>query len=454
VAPESWRGGLPITYRLGVGPARVRLTVEHHWNLTPVLNVVATLRGSSAPDEWIVRGNHIDGWVNGAGDPIAGMAAELEEARALGELYEQGWRPRRVYAGWDAEEPALLGSTEWAEHDGDELRQKAVAYINTDGNGRGYFGAGGSHSLERFINEVAKDVEDPETRLSVWKRTQAQVIRTGGPVQKREARERADLRIGALGSGSDYTPFVQHLGIASLNLGFGGEDGGGVYHSVYDTPAFYERFSDTSFEYGRALSQVVGLTVMRLASADILPYNFTNLAETIRGYVGEVKSLREEVAARIAETNRMIDEGVFTATTDPRDPLKAPGKEALAPHLNFAPLDNAVDSLTRAAAAYERTFAAATRQLPGAATLTRANAMPGRGATFTSGDRLPTPWYKHLLYAPGLYTGYGVKTLPGVREGIELRDWATVDREVTRLSRAIERAAGHIGQVTTILEGR
>ncbi|MCC6317119.1 MAG: M28 family peptidase [Gemmatimonadaceae bacterium] len=459
VAPESWRGALPITYRLGgAGPARARLTLEHNWTQTPVLNVVATLRGSTAPDEWIVRGNHIDGWVNGAQDPIAGMAAELEEARALGELYKQGWRPKRtiVYTGWDAEEPALLGSTEWAEHHAAELRQKAVAYINTDGNGRGYLGAGGSHSLERFINEVARDVEDPETRLSVWRRQQAAALRNGSPVQKREARERADLRIGALGSGSDFTPFVQHLGIASLNLGFGGEDGGGIYHSIYDTPQWFERFSDTSFEYGRALSQVVGLAVMRLASADVLPYQFNNLAETIRGYVGEVKALRDETAARAIETNRLLDDGTIAATADPKDPVKPPARAVTVPHLNFAPLDNAVDALTRAAADYERAFAAATRTPPAVPVLQRANAMlRDVERTFTSPEGLPKrPWYKHLLYAPGLYTGYGVKTLPGVREGIELTDWDTTNREVTRLSSAIAAAAAHIAAITTVLEGK
>ena len=459
VAPEAWRGALPITYRLGgSGPARVRLAVEHDWKLTPVYNVVATLRGATAPDEWIVRGNHIDGWVNGAQDPIAGMAAELEEARAMGELYKQGWRPKRtiVYAGWDAEEPALLGSTEWAEHHRDELRQKAVAYINTDGNGRGYLGAGGSHSLERFINEVAREVEDPETKLPVWKRLQAQVIRTGGPVQKREARERSDLRIGALGSGSDYTPFIQHLGIASLNLGFGGEDGGGVYHSVYDTPQWYERFSDTDYAYGRALSQVTGIAVMRLASADVLPYQFNNLAETIRGYVAEVKALRDEVAGRVAETNRMVDEGVFVATEDPKAPLTHPVREALPPHLNFAPLENAVDSLARMAARYERALGSALLGSTTALQHTRANAMlRDIERTFTSSEGLPKrPWYRHLLYAPGLYTGYGVKTLPGVREAIELKEWAAAEREVTRLSRAIEAASGQIAAIAATLEGR
>lgn len=457
VAPEAWRGALPLTYRLGPGPARVRLQLEFNWTLTPAYNVVAMLRGAQSPDEWVVRGNHIDGWVNGASDPLAGMIAELEEARALGELAKQGWRPRRtiVYAGWDAEEPALLGSTEWAEHHGPELKQKAVAYINTDGNGRGYLGAGGSHSLERFINGVARDVEDPETGLTVWKRSQAAVIRTGTPTERREARERADLRIDALGSGSDYTPFIQHLGIPSLNLGFGGEDGGGVYHSIYDSPAWFERFSDTTYVYGRALAQVVGTSVMRLANADLLPYEFTNLAETIRGYVSQLKTLRDETAERVAETNRMIDDGVFAATADPKEPLQPPKREALLPALNFAPLDNAVDSLARAAGRYDKASGEAISGGADAAAFGRANAMlRDTERMFTSPEGLPKrPWFKHLLYAPGLYTGYGVKTLPGVREGIEQKDWGTVEREVARLAGAIERAARHISAVAAILEG-
>jgi N-acetylated-alpha-linked acidic dipeptidase len=457
VAPEAWRGALPLTYRMGPGPARVRLAVEHNWNLAPAYNVVATLRGATLPDEWIVRGNHIDGWVNGAQDPIAGMVAELEEARALGELAKQGWRPKRtiVYAGWDAEEPALLGSTEWAEHHAPELKAKAVAYINTDGNGRGYLGAGGSHSLERFINEVARAVEDPETKLSVWKRLQAQTIRSGSAAAKREARTRDDLRIGALGSGSDFTPFVQHLGIASLNLGFGGEDGGGIYHSIYDTYQWYERFSDTSYVYGTALAKVVGIAVMRLANADVLPYQFTNLAETIGGYVTEVKAVRDEIASRIAETNRMLEDGVFAATEDPRAPLRSPAREPLVPHLNFADLENAVDSLTRSAARYERGLAAAMRRPPNEPTLGRVNAMlRDTERMFTSAEGLPKrPWYKHLLYAPGLYTGYGVKTLPGVREAIELKQWSVAERESARLALALRAAASHIATMAAMLDG-
>jgi N-acetylated-alpha-linked acidic dipeptidase len=468
VAPESWRGALPITYKLGPGPARVHLKLSFNWNLAPAYNVIARLRGSEFPDQWIVRGNHHDGWVNGAEDPIAGMAPELEEARALGELMKQGWRPRRtiVYAAWDAEEPALLGSTEWVEHNSDELRSKAAVYINSDGNGRGYLGVGGSHSLERFANEVARAIDDPESNVSAWKRLQARIIRDGGPGARREARERIDLRISALGSGSDYTPFLQHLGIASLNVGYGGSDGGGIYHSIYDDFAWYTRFSDTSFVYGRALAQTIGTMVMRLANADVLPYEFGNLAETIRGYVTEVKGVRDELAQRIAETNRQIDDRVFEVTKDPKRPETPPTKEALAPVLNFAPLDNAVDSLTRSAAAYETALGKA---LGGGATSNGdAGARARDAAAFkavndhliqaermlTSPDGLPKrPWYRHLVYAPGLYTGYGVKTLPGVREAIELKEWTAAEREIGRLAAALNRTATHIIDAARQLEG-
>ena len=459
MAPESWRGALPLSYRMGPSVAQVHLALEHHWNLTPTYDVIATLKGSTAPDEWIVRGNHFDGWVNGAEDPTAGMIAELEEARALGELGKQGWRPRRtiVYAAWDAEEPALLGSTEWAEDHEAELTRKAAVYINTDGNGRGYFGAAGSHSLETFINDVARDITDPETKLSVWKRMQAAQIVNGGPVQRREARERGDLRIGALGSGSDFTPFIQHLGVASLNVGYGGEDGGGIYHSIYDTYTWFERFSDTDYAYGRALAQTVGTAVMRLANADVLPYGFTNLAETIRGYATEIKGERDRMASDVAEKNRMVEEGVYKATMDPKAPQQLPTVAPLPPFLNFAPLDNAIDSLTRAAARYERALGSAVRgSLPNSEVLTRANGMlRDTERLFTSSEGLPRrPWYRHLLYAPGYYTGYGVKTLPGVREAVEQKRWADADREVLRLAHAIENGAAHIGAIAAVLEGR
>ena len=237
LAPEAWRGALPIPYHVGGGPAKVHIRVSFNWDMKPVHDVIARIPGAERPDEWVVRGNHHDAWVNGAEDPISGLVPLLEEARALGLLLKQGWKPKRtiVYCAWDGEEPMLLGSTEWAEAHADELRQKAVAYVNTDGNGRGYLGMAGSHTLERFVNDVARDVQDPEAKVSVWKRSQARALADAASAEDRkEIRQRPDLRLGALGSGSDYTAFIDHLGVASLNLGYGGEDDGGIYHSIYD----------------------------------------------------------------------------------------------------------------------------------------------------------------------------------------------------------------------------
>jgi len=360
-APAAWRGGLPITYRLGAGPAKVHLRVKSDWSLKTLYDVIAKLPGTTEADQWIIRGNHHDAWVNGAEDPISGLVAELEEARALGALYKQGWHPKRtiIYAAWDGEEPGLLGSTEWVETHADELKAHAVAYLNSDTNGRGFLDVEGSHSLEKFINGVAMDVEDPESGVSSWKRAQAARLLNGSPDARREARDREDLRIDALGSGSDYSSFIDHLGIASLNLGYGGEDQGGIYHSIYDDFYWFTHFSDTAFVYGRALAQVAGISVLRLANADLLPFAFTNLAETVQSYVKDLQSLRDRRAEQIAERNRQIEEGLFKFTSDPREPVIAPQRQQPAPQLNFAPLLNALDSLNHAASRYDKAYSRA-----------------------------------------------------------------------------------------------
>ena len=312
---------------------------------------MARIPGDTYPDEWIIRGNHHDAWVNGAEDPVSGTSALLEEARGLATLARQGWKPKRtiVLCVWDGEEEGLLGSTEWAEDHAEELRRKAAVYINSDSNGRGYLEVEGSHTLEKFINGVARDVEDPETKLPVWKRLQLWRIANpapSGPADRQEPRQRADLRIGALGSGSDYTAFLDHLGIASLNLGFGGEDGGGIYHSVYDDFYWYTHFSDTDFVYGRALAQTAGTAVMRLADAELLPYDFDDFTDTIRRYIDEVQKLAREKRDQIIERNRQIDEGLFAATDgSARTQTVPPPKEARPPFLNFAPLENGLAAL-------------------------------------------------------------------------------------------------------------
>ena len=463
LVPESWRGALPLTYRFGPGAARVHLAVQSEWGQKPLYDVIARLPGTSDADEWVIRGNHHDAWVNGAEDPVSGLVAELEEARALGALYHQGWRPKRtiVYAAWDGEEPGLLGSTEWAETHEHELAEHAVAYLNSDTNDRGYLGMEGSHTLEKFITGVADDVVDPESGVSAARRVRMSTVRTGSTDERREAREREDIRIGALGSGSDFTPFLQHLGIAALNLGYGGEDDSGIYHSIYDDFYWYTHFSDTSFVYGRALAQTAGTAVMRLADADVLPFTFTNLAETARGYVRELQQLRDRRADEIAERGRELDEGAYAATRDPRAPTTAPPRLAPAPHLNFAPVLDALDSLERASQRYERAYATWSAPAGGARPPLAAATLHALDAQLLASERQLTdtaglprrPWFRHLLYAPGYYTGYGVKTMPGAREAIEQGEWSEVDVQLRRIADVLHHEAAHVSRAAALLGG-
>jgi N-acetylated-alpha-linked acidic dipeptidase len=451
VAPESWRGSLGITYRVGPGPAKVHLKVKSDWRIRPIYDVIGKIPGSTFPDEWVIRGNHHDGWVNGAEDPLSGMSAVMEEARALGELVKAGWKPKRtiIYCAWDGEEPGLLGSTEWAEEHYDELRAHAVAYINSDGNGRGYLEALGSHTLEKFTNDVARDISDPESNLSVWERAQLHAIATAKTSEQREeVRKRTDLRIPALGSGSDYTAFLQHDGVASLNIGYGGEDEGGIYHSIYDDFYWFTHFSDTDFVYGRALAQTGGTAVMRLADADLLPFEFKDFADTVEMYVKELKKLAEEKREEIRERNREIEEGVFQATNDPHRPLVPPAREVEPPYLNFTPLDNATEALSRSAKKYRKALDAA--NAGGAAlapaSLAEINKMLiSTERHLTNAEGLPNrPWFKHQLYAPGYYTGYAVKTVPAVREAIEQKHWQQADEAIVVVAHVLQDEAGLI----------
>jgi N-acetylated-alpha-linked acidic dipeptidase len=460
VAPHSWRGGLGMTYHVGPGPAKVHLKVKSNWDLKTIYDVIGKIPGTTNADQWIIRGNHHDAWVNGAEDPISGLIAVMEEARAMGELVKAGWKPKRtiIFCAWDAEEPGLIGSTEFAEEHADELKARAVVYINSDVNARGYFGAEGSHTLEKFINDVARDVQDPETKLSVWKRAQLrQIGRPDDISERQEARSRTDLRIGALGSGSDYGAFLQHDGVAALNLGFGGEDGGGIYHSIYDDFYWFTHFSDTDFVYGRALAQTAGTAVMRLADAELLPFEYGNFSDTMLSYVKELKSLAQKSREEIIERNRELDEGVFAAMTDPRMKSVPPAKEAVPPFLNFAPLDNATDSLARASAEYRKALEKATAN--GGAAIERASLAEVNEALRESEQKLTLeqglpgrPWFKHFVDAPGQYTGYEAKTLPAVREAIEQKQWKEADERIVVTARVLETEAAHILSVTQKLE--
>jgi N-acetylated-alpha-linked acidic dipeptidase len=453
LVPETWRGGLPFAYKVGPSVATAHLAVSFNWDRKPLYDVIATIPGSTLPDQWVIRGNHHDAWVNGAGDPLSGASAELEEARGLGELLKQGWHPQRtiMYCFWDGEEPALLGSTEWVEAHATELTAHAVAYFNSDGNGRGYFRAEGSSELENFVNSVTKDIDDPETKMSVWKRQRLVAISRGTPEVRTELRSRPDIRMEALGSGSDYTAFIHHLGIASINLGYGGEDqGGGQYHSVYDDFYWYTHFQDTDFVYGRALAQTAGTMMMRMADADVIPFQFGDLAETIRTYVTGVKRLTDTMRAEVKERNTEIADGVYKALQDPKKKLVPPEIETLPPYLNFAPLDEAMDDLTAAAAEYDKAFTASALKAAPALNLQLIQSE----RVFLDPGGLPNrPWFQNMVYAPGFYTGYGVKTLPAARETIEQKQWKDADKEISRTAAALEREAALLKSATQTLAG-
>ena len=429
VVPNEWRGGLPITYHLGPGPARIRLKLEFDWKMVTAYNVIARLEGSQYPDEWIIRGNHHDGWNHGAADPISGLIALLSEAKAMSRLANDGFGPARtvIYAAWDAEEPGLIGSTEWAEHHAVELQEHTVAYLNTDGNGRGFVNIGGSHVLERFFNEVIADIDDPQTGVSVKERRRANLsINSSNENARTEAKNRPDLRISPLGSGSDYTPFLQHLGIASANIGFGGESAGGSYHTMYDTYEHYSKWIDPGLVYGEVLAQVAGHATLRLANAPRLPFEFKGFTDNVSVYISEIETLADDMRTNTEETNQNITDGIYDLILDPTKSFGPPTAQAQVPFFNFAPLKNALTRLESAAENYETAIAsgiAATTEenyllYQTERELIRQEGLNGR------------PWYKHHIYAPGFYTGYGVKTIPGVREAIEQRQFDEVAEQI------------------------
>jgi N-acetylated-alpha-linked acidic dipeptidase len=454
VAPEGWRGALPITYHIGPGPARAHLKLEFDWRMEPVRDVIAVLKGSERPDEWIVRGNHHDAWVNGAYDPLAGMVAELAEAKALSTLVKSGWKPKRtlVYAAWDGEELGLMGSTEWVETHAAELSKKGIVYLNTDGNGRGFLEAGGSHSLETLVDEVARDVLDPEKKVNVYERQRARRLLEGKPESRKEARESTGLRLEALGSGSDWSAFLQHSGIASLNIGYGGESEGGSYHSIYDSFDHFMRFGDPDFAYGVTLAKTAGRVVLRLANAGVLPFAFEPLADTVGRYAKEVVTLADEMREKTEDENRLLAEKRYDLLADPKETFIAPKPKAAVPFLNFAPLQNAVTVLKKSSAAYAK--AEKERKAPLALEAQKAldELFYTSERTFLRKEGLPLrPWYAHQLYAPGYYTGYSVKTLPGIREAIEERRYDEAQTQIAAVAQAILACAAQIDRAKELI---
>ncbi|HTQ13585.1 MAG TPA: M28 family peptidase [Rhizomicrobium sp.] len=470
--PAGWRGALPITYRVGPSRAPFHLAAKSDWSLKTLYDVVAMMKGSTRPDEWVIRGNHHDGWVFGANDPLSGQVALLEEAKAIGELARTGWRPARtiVYLSWDGEEPGLLGSTEWAETHAAELKSKAILYLNTDSNGRGFFSAGGNHDLAQLVTGAANDVTDPETHVSVAARMRAHIrVQALSPSShdpgavarlKEDARlaadPRHDLPLDPLGSGSDYSAFLEHLGIPSLNLEFGGEgSSGGVYHSRYDTFEHYDRFGDPGFVYEAVLAKTVGRIILRAADSDLPVQHAGDFAETMASYVAELKKLADDRRQAQVIQARLLADKAFQLDADPTKSSGNPDALLAVPKFDFAPLDKAVTRLRASAAAYDDAF-----------TRNAAKLAPGRRAQLMAAMQsldqtlapdkvgLPgRPWFENLIYAPGRLTGYGAKTLPGVREGIEDQDFANAAKYIPITASALDAYSARLDQATKVLNG-
>ena len=401
VAPAAWRGSVPVTYHVGAGPAKVRMKTKFDWAVPTGENVIARIAGSVYPDEWVIYGNHHDAWVNGATDPVSGNAAMMETARAVAAAVKGGWRPKRtiIFASWDAEEWGLIGSTEWAEKHFDELREKTVVYFNTDSNVAGTLSMSGSHTLERFLNDVARSVDDPRTGKSLWEVAKDLRLKNADAEVKKKIDSRADLRVAALGSGSDYTAFLDHLAIASVDCRFRG-DGGGVYHSIYDSYDWYRKFGDPDFTYGRALAQFHSIAIARMADADVLPFEFTNYAETLSTYLDELEKLDKNDKVELTAVRKALG-GVSSAA------------ERYEKKLASSDLSGNYDDVNAVLRKVEQAMG-------------RDEGLPER------------EWYKHQVYAPGFYTGYGVKTIPAVREAIELEDWATAARGAAVFAEVLE----------------
>jgi N-acetylated-alpha-linked acidic dipeptidase len=466
-APESWRGALPFTYHVGAGPAKVHMVVKSDWSLKPIYDVIAKLPGSSDADRWVLRGNHHDGWVFGAFDPLAGMVAELAEAKAMGALYKQGWKPKRtiVYASWDGEEPGLLGSTEWAETHAKELQQQAVLYLNSDTNGRGILMAGGSHSFQHLVNQVAASVTDPETRASVQQRQRAFLeVSASKPgasprikAMAKQAEQGGDLEIAPLGSGSDYSAFLQHLGIATLDIGFGGEaNQGGVYHSRYDDFEHFDRFGDPGFHYEVALAQVAGRIVMRTADAEVLPMRFGDFSATLDRYIDQLQKQVEGERKAADAQHKLLDAGAYKLAADPLHPVAPPGRLSDVPKIDFAPLDAAAKKLKASAQAYEAAYnarAASGLALP-STKLAQVNQLMGSmEQRLLDAQGLPgRPWYKNMIQAPGELTGYAPKTIPAVHEALDARDWSRADKYAAVTAKVLDGYRAQLDQLTALLK--
>ncbi len=461
--PRAWAGNVPVTYHVGGNGAPVHLAVKSDWSLKPLYNVVAMLKGSDYPDQWVLRGNHRDGWVFGATDPLSGQVVILEEAKAFGTLAKQGWKPKRtlVYLSWDGEEPGLLGSTEWAEEHAEELRAKTVLYLNSDSNARGFLYAGGNHSLRHLVASVAGDVTDPEAKVSVEERLRAHVeVEAADPGAGEGAREGAkaaaegrDMPIGALGSGSDYSAFLQHLGIASIDVGFGGEgESGGVYHSDYDDFAHHSRFVDPGFTYAGVLAKTAGHMMLRVADADVPVNRYGDFADQIGIYLDEIKKLTKTKRDTAETQAKLLQGGLYKLADDPTKPSAPPTPLKAVPQFDFHPLEEATERLKKSAEAYDSALSSKGASLPAKTKGELTKLTIATEEALTADVGLPgRPWFRNLVYAPGRFTGYGAKTLPGVREAIEEERWDDATNYIGLTAKALQAYADKLDEGTRLI---
>jgi N-acetylated-alpha-linked acidic dipeptidase len=431
---------------VGPGKSTVHLKLEFNWDLVPAYNVIAKIKGATYPDEWVMRGNHHDAWVNGADDPLSGQTAMLDEAKAIGDLLKTGWKPKRsiVYCAWDGEEPGLLGSTEYVEDHDKELQQKAVVYINSDDISRGFYQAGGSHALEKFMGEVSQSVIDPETKVTVGERAKAHNLVNATSVKARkDIMERKVEPIDALGSGSDFSSFLQHTGVPTLDIGYGGEGAGGEYHSIFDSYTDYNKFKDPGSVYSAVLAKTVGHAVLRMADADVLPFDFRNLYTTLDGYRKELVELANNMRETTALQNQLLKTNVYRLSADPTKHLDAPIAKSEVPAIDFLALNTSLQALKASADKLADKIAAA----PASATDHKVlnETVYKAEQQLLSPNGLPRrPWYKHTIYAPGFYTGYGVKTMPGIREAIEQRNWDEAREQIAAVATSINALAQYL----------
>jgi N-acetylated-alpha-linked acidic dipeptidase len=441
--PDAWQGGLPFAYHIGPGPAKVEMKVEMDYAVRPIWDVFGKIKGSAEPDRWVILGNHRDAWTYGAVDPNSGTTSFLETARGLGAAVKAGWKPRRtiILASWDAEEYGLLGSTEWGEDLADELSKKAVAYINLDSSVTGPdLGAEGMPSLRDLVVEVADGVADPRRGKSIghfWRTAQREEWNSSEPILLDAPAKKFEPMLGPLGSGSDYTVFSDHLGIASLNFGFSGSYG--VYHSALDNFFWMKSFGDPEFLYHAVAARFYGLLAMRLAGAEVVPLRYAPYATALSDRIDDLRR------AAILEQRKATRE----ADAEEEDPAKK--KAPLAP--DFGPLLRSISRFTAAASEADAALAAlGARGTGDAAALARVNdAAVGVERKFLSVDGLTgRPWFKHVLDAPGLTTGYAAWAFPGLTQAVRDRDAALWGKEYSKVLQCLDTASRALDETAAL----